>query len=103
VARWSRGEGEGSYPAGGVGYLRLARLSRLAACALSEFARGLGRDVLGVLANCCEKMGPFFGGACPPVVAPEGDLGFLRKAELPFNFIDSLRFTSVQPIGVLGT
>jgi hypothetical protein len=31
----------------------------------------------------------------PPVVAPEGDLGFLGKAKLPFNFINSLRFTSV--------
>jgi hypothetical protein len=43
-----------------------------------------------------EKMGPFFqGGGMPPVVAPEGDLGFLGKAKLPFNFINSLRFTSV--------
>jgi hypothetical protein len=42
VARWSRGEGEGPYPRGGVGYLRLARPSRLAARALPEFARGLG-------------------------------------------------------------
>jgi hypothetical protein len=39
----------------------------------------------------------------PPVVAPEGDLGFLRKAKLSFNFIDSLRFTCVQPTGVSGT
>jgi hypothetical protein len=29
-----------------------------------------------------------------PVVAPEGDLGFLGRAKLPFNFINSLRFTS---------
>jgi hypothetical protein len=33
----------------------------------------------------CEKMGPFFlGGGMPPVVAPEGNLGFRGKAELPF-------------------
>jgi hypothetical protein len=57
-----------------------------------------------VLASFCEIMGPFFGGGgMPPVVAPEGDLGFSRKAMLPFNFVNSLRFTSVQPTGVLGT
>jgi hypothetical protein len=50
-----------------------------------------------------KKWDHFFGGGMPPVVAPEGDLGFLRKAELPFNFIDSLRFTPVQPTGMLGT
>jgi hypothetical protein len=47
-------------------------------------------------------MDRFFGGV-PPVVAPEGDLGFLGKAKLPFNFISSMRFTSVQQTGVLGT
>jgi hypothetical protein len=56
VARWSRGEGEGSYPRGGVSYLQLACLSRLAARAPTEFARGLGQVVLSVLANFCEKM-----------------------------------------------
>jgi hypothetical protein len=77
VVRWSRGEGEGLYPPGGVGYLRLARLSRLAARAPPEFARGSGRVVLSVLADFCEKMGPFFlGGGMPPAVAPEGDLVF---------------------------
>jgi hypothetical protein len=38
-----------------------------------------------------------------PVVAPEGDLGFLGKAKLLFNFINSMRFTFVQPTGLLGT
>jgi hypothetical protein len=103
VARWSRGEGEGSCPRGGVGYLRLARPSRLAARAPPEFARGLVRGVLSAFANFCEKMGPFFRGGMPPVVAPEGDFGFLGKAKLPFNFIDSREFTFVQPTGVLGT
>jgi hypothetical protein len=77
VARWSRGEREGLYPRGGVGYLWLARPSRLAARAPPEFARGLGRVVLSALANFCEKMGLFFlGGGMPPAVAPEGDLVF---------------------------
>jgi hypothetical protein len=82
VARWSRGEGEGPYPAGGVGYLRLARLSRMAARAPPEFARGLGRDVLGVLVNFCEKMG-----GMPPVVAPEGDLVFWGKPICPLTLL----------------
>jgi hypothetical protein len=75
VARWSRGEREGSYPRRGVGYLWLARPSRLAARAPPEFARGLGRIVLSALAIFCEKMEPFLGGM-PPAVAPEGDLVF---------------------------
>jgi hypothetical protein len=87
VSRWSRGEGEGSYPVGGVGYLRLARLSRLAARAPPEFARGLGRDVLGVLAIFCEKMGPFWGGVMPPGVAPEGDLVFWGKPSCPLTLL----------------
>jgi hypothetical protein len=56
-----------------------------------------------VLASFYEKMDYFFGGGMPPVVAPEGDLGFLGKAKLSFNFINSMRFTSMQPTGVLGT
>jgi hypothetical protein len=76
VARWSKDEGEGSCPRGGVGYLRLARLSRLAARAPPEFARGLSRDVLSVLANFCEKMGPFFWGGMHPRNSPEGDMVF---------------------------
>jgi hypothetical protein len=55
-----------------------------------------------VFENFYEKMDHFSGGV-PPVVAPEGDLGFLGKAKLPFNFINLIRFTSVQPTGVLGT
>jgi hypothetical protein len=31
----------------------------------------------------CEKTGPFFGGV-PPVVAPEGNLGFKGKPSCPF-------------------
>jgi hypothetical protein len=44
----SRGEGEGPYPPGGVGYLPLACLFRLAARAPPEFAGGSGRVVLSV-------------------------------------------------------
>jgi hypothetical protein len=62
VARWSRGEGEGPYPRGGVGYLRLVRLFRLAARAPPELAQGLGRVVLCVLANFCEKWDHFWVG-----------------------------------------
>jgi hypothetical protein len=35
---WVKWQGEGSYPAGGVGYSQLARLFLLAARALCEFA-----------------------------------------------------------------
>jgi hypothetical protein len=38
----------------------------------------------------------------PPAVAPEGDLVFQGKAELPFDFIDLPIFTSKLPTGVLG-
>jgi hypothetical protein len=38
----------------------------------------------------------------PRAVAPEGDLVFLGKAELPFYFIDLLIFTSRLPTVVLG-
>jgi hypothetical protein len=88
VARWSRGEGEGPYPRGGVGSLWLARLFRLAARAPPEFARGLGRGVLSTLADFCKKMGPFLGGGMPPIVAPEGDLVFWGKPCCPFDFIN---------------
>jgi hypothetical protein len=57
------------YPPGGVGYLRLVRLSRLAARAPPEFARGSGRVVLSVLA------------------APEGDLVFWGKPSYPLNLL----------------
>jgi hypothetical protein len=103
VARWSGGEREGSYPRGGVGYLWLARPSRLAALTPPESARGLGLVVLSALANFCEKMGPFFWwGGMPPAVAPECGLVFWGKAKFPFNFIDLLISTSRLPTGVLG-
>jgi hypothetical protein len=54
-------------------------------------------------AKKCEKMGPFFGGGgIPHTVALEGDLAFGEKAESPFDFIQSTKFTFVQPTGVLG-
>jgi hypothetical protein len=87
VAHWFRGEGEGTCPRGGVGYLRLAHLSRLAARAPPKFTQGLGRDVLSVLAIFCEKMGPFFLGGMPPVVAPEGDLVFWGKPSCPLTLL----------------
>jgi hypothetical protein len=67
VACWLRGKGEGSYPSGGLGYLRLARLSPLAARAPHEFTRGSGRVVLSVfeVRFFCKKWDHFFGG-CPP-------------------------------------
>jgi hypothetical protein len=83
-----------------MGYLWLARLSRLAARAPPELAQGLGRIVLSVLAIFCKKWDHFFGGGMPPVVAPEGDLVFWGKSSYPF--IDSKEFTFVQPTGVLG-
>jgi hypothetical protein len=35
----------------------------------------------------------------PPVVAPEGDLVFMVKAKLPFNFIALLSFTLCCQLG----
>jgi hypothetical protein len=49
----------------------------------------------------CEKMGPFFLGGVPPVVAPEGDLGF-RESRVAL-FIELEVFTWWSPTGVLGT
>jgi hypothetical protein len=62
VARWAGGEREGPYPRGGVGYLWLARPSRLAARAPPESARGLGQIVLSALANFLRKNGTILGG-----------------------------------------
>jgi hypothetical protein len=89
VARWSRGEGEGPYPRGGIGYLRLARPSHLAARAPPEFARGLGRGVLSAFAIFLRKNGTIFfgGGGMPPVVAPEGDLVFWGKPSFPSTLL----------------
>jgi hypothetical protein len=102
MARWSRGEGEGPYPAGGVGYLRLARLSRLATRALSELARGLGLGVVGELASFLRKNWDHFFGGDAPRSSPRGWLGFLGKAKLPFNFMNLLIVTSKLPTRVLG-
>jgi hypothetical protein len=97
------GEGEGPYPAGGVGYPRLALLRPLAARVPRKLTQNLGRGVLSTFAMVfCEKMGPFWGGGCPPIVAPEGDLGFRGKPSFPLYLFISMEFTFVQPTGVLG-
>jgi hypothetical protein len=84
VACRLRGKGEGSYPSGGVGYLRLACLSPLATRATREFVRGSGRVVLSVFeARFFAKNGTVLG-RMPPVVAPEGDLVFEGKPSRPF-------------------
>jgi hypothetical protein len=49
-----------------------------------------------------EKMGQFFWGRMPPVVAPEGDLVFKGKLSCPLYLFISMEFTFVQPTGVLG-
>jgi hypothetical protein len=48
----------------------------------------------------CEKMGPFLGGM-PPVVDPEGNLGFMESRVA--LFIELVVFTWSSPTGVLGT
>jgi hypothetical protein len=86
VARWVGGEREGPYPRGGVGYLWLARSFRWAAHALFEpllEAEVENKLSARELFRFCAKMGPFWGGM-PPVVAPEGNLGFGRKPSCPF-------------------
>jgi hypothetical protein len=50
VAYRQSGEGEGPYPAGGVGYPRLALLYPLAARVPHKFARSLGRNILSAFA-----------------------------------------------------
>jgi hypothetical protein len=102
VACWQSGEGEGLYPAGGVSYPRLALLCHLATRVLRKFTQSLGRGVLSTFTvDFCEKMGLFSGGDAPRS-SPRGGLGFLGKAESPFDFIDSMEFTFVRPTGVLG-
>jgi hypothetical protein len=76
VARRSRSEREGPYPRGGVGYLWLAHLSRLAARACLNSLEAEVKSYLACFANFLRKMGPFLGGGMPPAVAPEGDLVF---------------------------
>jgi hypothetical protein len=89
VAYRQSGEGEGSYPAGGVGYPRLARLCLLAARDPREFARGLDQDILSAFSmKFCKKMGSFFGGSTP-AVAPEGDLVFGAESRVALDFIRS--------------
>jgi hypothetical protein len=72
VARLSRGEGEGSYPCGDVGCLRLACLFSLAARAPPEFARGLGQAVLSTFAVFLRKNGTIFRGGNAPRSSPRG-------------------------------
>jgi hypothetical protein len=75
------GKGEGSYPAGGVGYPRLARLRLLAARVLHEFARSPGQDILGAfVVKFFAKNGTIFTGKYPHS-SPSGGLGFQGKAE----------------------
>jgi hypothetical protein len=77
VACWLRGKEERSYPSGGVGYLRLARLFHLAARAPHEFARGLGWVVLSVFEAWffAKKWDHFWEGGAPRS-SPRGRLGF---------------------------
>jgi hypothetical protein len=95
-------EGEGPYPAGGVGYPRLALF---ALCLLGSRVDSPRVWVEAYLARLqrdfCEKMRPFFWGDAPRS-SPRGGLGFQEKAESPFDFINSVKFTFVQPTGVLG-
>jgi hypothetical protein len=49
-----------------------------------------------------KKWDHFSGGGIPHTVALEGDLAFGEKAESPFDFIQSTKFTFVQPTGALG-
>jgi hypothetical protein len=79
------------YPAGGVGYPRLALLHPLAARIPCRFSQNLGRGVLGTFVmGFCKKMGPFFGGM-PPAVAPEGGLVFWRKPSRPLTLFILVR------------
>jgi hypothetical protein len=98
VAYRQSGEGEGSYPAGGIGYPRLTRLRLLAAHVLRKFAQSLGRDILGAFAvKLSRKNGTILRGV-PPAVVPEGDLVFGVKAESPLTLFKR-KFISVQPTG----
>jgi hypothetical protein len=63
----------------------------LAAHVSHELAQSLGRDVLGAFAIKWNT----------PAVAPEGDLVFGEKVELPFDLFRQQNFTFVQPTGAL--
>jgi hypothetical protein len=102
VACGQSGEGEGLYSAGGVGYPRLALLRPLVAHVPRRFTQDLGRGILSTLAtDFCEKNGTIFWGDATRS-SPRGGLGFQGKAESPFDFINSMEYTFVQPTGVLG-
>jgi hypothetical protein len=100
VAYRQSGKGEGSYPAGGVGYHRLVHLRLLAAHVLREFARSPGRDVLSAFAvKFCEKMGPFLGGEYPRS-SPRGGLGFRGESCVALDFIQSKIYICTTDWGV---
>jgi hypothetical protein len=48
--------------------------------------------------NICEKMGPF--GGMPPVVAPEGDMGFMGKPSCPLTLLNCCYLHFVANWGV---
>jgi hypothetical protein len=61
-------------------------LHPLAARVPRKFTQNLGRGVLGTFATVfCEKMGPFYLGGMPPVVALEGGLVFWGKPSRPLT------------------
>jgi hypothetical protein len=81
------GEGEGSYPAGGISYPRLVLLCPLSTCVPRRFTQSRGQSILSTFAmNVLRKWDHFWGG-CPPHSSPRWGLGFRGKVESPFRFI----------------
>jgi hypothetical protein len=74
VARWSRGEREGPYPRGGVGYLWLAVFSAWPPTPCLNSLKAKVETYLACLRIFAIKWDHFLGGA--PAVGPEGDLVF---------------------------
>jgi hypothetical protein len=92
VACRRSGEGEGTYPYGGVSYPRLAHLHPLAARVLREFIQSPGRDILGALAMrfWAKKWDHFWGEY--PHSSLRGGLGFLGESRVTLWLILTTKF-----------
>jgi hypothetical protein len=89
VACGLRSKGEGSYLAGGIGYLLLARLSLWLLGPRVDSPTTLVESYLEYLrCEILRKNGAIFLGGEPPAVAPEGDLVFGGKPSHPLTLFN---------------
>jgi hypothetical protein len=101
VACRLRDKGEGPYPAGGIGYLRLARLSLWLLAPHVDSPEVLGRVVFRAfeVRFFAKKWDHFLGGV-PPAAASEGDLVFGGKPSHPLTLFNDEIYICVTNWGV---